>query len=182
MKKITKEALIYIIVAVTIWAIVAIVSPSKGVLVGKVAYNAFTKAIEIIIAVLIIIGLIQVWIPTQTLSKFLGKESGWKGLILASTIPLFIGGSAFVIFPLLKTILDKGASIAFVMAFITAWAGKAPLLPLETEFLGWKFALLRFSLIIPFAILIGLISRLLLEKPKSSNTGGKGTFNAEERR
>lgn len=176
MKKIIKEASIYIIIAVTIWAIVAIVSPSKGVLVGKVAYDTFTKAIEIIIAVLIIIGFIQVWIPTQTLSKFLGKEAGWRGLILASTVPLFIGGSAFVIFPLLKALLDKGASIAFVIVFITAWSGKAPLLPLEIEFLGWKFALLRFALIVPFAILMGLISRVLLEKPKSSDTGGKGAL------
>jgi len=164
MKKMVRDALIYVLVTGAIWGIISIVSPAKGLLVGEVAYGAFTKAVEIIIAVFIIIGLIQVWVGPQTLSKLLGKEAGWKGLALASTVPIFIGGSLFTIFPLLKTLRDKGASIACVMAFITAWAGKAPLLPLEIEFLGWKFAVLRISLIIPFAVVMGLLSQFVLEK------------------
>jgi uncharacterized membrane protein YraQ (UPF0718 family) len=151
MKEMVRDALLYLLVTGAIWGIISIASPAKGLLVGEVAYSAFNKAIEIIIAVFIIIGLIQVWVGPQTLSKLLGKEAGWKGLALASTVPIFIGGSLFTIFPLLKTLRDKGASIACVMAFIAAWSGKAPLLPLEIEFLGWKFAVLRISLIIPFA-------------------------------
>ncbi len=164
MKKLLRDALLYIIVTLVIWGIVAIVSPAKRLLVGEVAYNAFMKAIEIIIAVFIIIGLIQVWVGPQTLSRLLGKEAGWKGLALASTVPLFIGGSLFTVFPLLKTLRDKGASIACVMAFIAAWGGKVPLLPLEIEFLSWKFAVLRICLVIPFAIIIGLMSQFILDK------------------
>jgi uncharacterized membrane protein YraQ (UPF0718 family) len=164
MKKMVRDALIYIIATLAIWGIVSIISPAKGLLVGDVAYGAFLKAIEIIIAVFIIIGLIQVWVGPQTLSKLLGKEAGWKGLAFASTVPLFIGGSLFTIFPLLKTLRDKGASIACVTAFITAWSGKAPLLPLEIEFLGWKFAVLRICLTIPFAIVMGLLSQFVLER------------------
>jgi len=159
-----KEALIYVVIALLIWGVVSIFSPSKGLVVGTVTYDGFAKAIKIIIAVFIIIGLIQVWVSPQTLSKILGKEAGWKGLLLASTIPIFIGGSLFTIFPLLKTLREKGASIASVMAFITAWGGKAPLLPLEIAFLGWKFAILRISFIIPFAIVMGLLSEFILEK------------------
>jgi uncharacterized membrane protein YraQ (UPF0718 family) len=163
-KGIVRDALIYLLVTGAIWGIISIASPAKGLLVGEVAYGAFLKAIEIIIAVFIIIGLIQVWVGPQTLSKLLGKEAGWKGLAFASTVPIFIGGSLFTIFPLLKMLRDKGASIACVMAFIAAWGGKAPLLPLEIEFLGWKFAILRISLIIPFAIVMGLVSQFVLER------------------
>jgi uncharacterized membrane protein YraQ (UPF0718 family) len=164
MKKLVRDALIYIAVTLVIWGIVTLVSPAKGLLVGEVARGAFMKAIEIIIAVFIIIGLIQVWVGPQTLSRLLGKEAGWKGLALASTVPIFMGGSLFTIFPLLKTLRDKGTSIACVMAFVTAWGGKAPLLPLETEFLGWRFAVLRIGLIIPFAVVMGLSSQSILEK------------------
>ena len=181
MKKLVRDALIYIIVTLVIWGIVSLISPAKGLLVGEVAYGAFLKAIEIIIAVFIIIGLIQVWVGPQTLSKLLGKEAGWKGLALASTLPIFIGGSLFTIFPLLKTLRDKGASIACVMAFIAAWAGKAPLLPLEIEFLGWQFAVLRICLIIPFAIVMGLLSQFILDKlqqrPKDDTKLGLSKFN-----
>lgn len=42
-------------------------------------------------------------------------------------------------------------------SFITAWGGKVPLLPLETKFLGWPFALLRLSLVVLFAFLMGVL-------------------------
>ncbi|MGQ9616480.1 MAG: permease [Spirochaetota bacterium] len=169
MKKLIKDALIYIVITLIIWAVLIIISPAKGLLVGEVAYGAFLKAINIIVAVFIIIGLIQVWVGPQTLSQLLGKEAGWKGLAIASTVPIFIGGSLFTIFPLLKILRDKGASIACVVAFVTAWAGKAPLLPLEIEFLGWRFAILRICLIIPFAITMGLLSQFVLEKCKKAS-------------
>lgn len=169
MKKLIKDALIYIVITLIIWAVLIIISPAKGLLVGKVAYGTFLKAINIIIAVFIIIGLIQVWVSPQTLSRLLGKEAGWKGLAIASTVPIFIGGSLFTIFPLLKTLYDKGASIACVVAFVTAWAGKAPLLPLEIEFLGWRFAVLRICLIIPLAVIIGVSSQFILEKCKEAS-------------
>ncbi|MBW1698610.1 MAG: permease [Deltaproteobacteria bacterium] len=164
MKKILKDALKYVLVAAAVWGIIGMVSPAKCMLVGEVAYGAFTKAIDIIIAVFLMIGLIQVWVSPQKLSNLLGKEAGWKALAFASTVPLFIGSSLFTIFPLLKTLRDKGASIAAVTAFIAAWGGKAPLLPLEIEFLGWKFAVLRICLIVPFAVCIGLLSQWILEK------------------
>ena len=163
-KKLAKDALLYVIITLVIWGIASIISIDKGLLVGEVAYGAFVKAIEIIIAVFIIIGLIQAWVSSQKLSKILGKEAGWKGLALASTIPIFIGGSLFTIFPLMKMLREKGASVATVLAFIAAWGGKAPLLPLEVEFLGAKFAILRLLLIIPFAIFMGIMGELILEK------------------
>lgn len=164
MKKIVKDALTYTIITLFIWGIISIITPSRGLLVGGVAYHVFAKAIKIIIAVFFIIGLIQAWVTPQTLSKILGKESGWKGLALASTIPIFIGGSLFTIFPLMKTLREKGASTAAILAFIAAWGGKAPLLPLEIEFLGIRFAILRIFLIVPFAVAIGLTGEFILEK------------------
>lgn len=164
MKSLIKEALIYILLGLVIWGIISIVLPGKGLLIGRVAYDAFAKAIKIIIAVFFIIGLIQVWLSPQTLSRVLGKEAGWKRFILASVVPIFIGGSLFTIFPLLKTLREKGASVAAILAFITAWGGKAPLLPLEIHFLGWRFAVARISLIIPFAIVMGWLGEFIIEK------------------
>jgi len=159
-----KDALVYIIVTLVIWGIMVIISPAKGLIVGEIALDTWIKSIKIIIGVLLIVGWIQVWVGPQTMSRFLGKRAGWKGLALASTVPIFMGGSLFIIFPLLKTLRDKGASIACIMAFITAWGGKAPLLPLEIEFLGWKFAVLRLFLVFPFAAGMGLLSQFILDK------------------
>jgi len=172
--KITRDAITYLIIAFFIWGIASMLSLSKGFLIGEVVYSTFVNIIEIIIAVFVIIGLIQVWISPQKLSKILGKEAGWKGLAFASTIPLFIGGSLFTIFPLMKMLREKGASNAVVLAFVSAWCGKVPLLPLEVEFLGVRFAILRILLIIPFAIAIGIVGELILERWRAVKYDGGG--------
>ncbi len=163
MKKIYREALTYILIGLFIWLIISIFSPSKGFEVGKVAYNTFVQSVKIIIAVFFFIGLLQVWLSSETLAKIMGKEAGWLKYLIASTIPIFIGGSLFSIFPLLSVLLEKGASYGAVLAFITAWSGKAPLIPLEIHFLGLHFTILRTVFVIPMALIVGILGELILE-------------------
>ena len=80
-----------------------------------------------------------------------------------------MGGSLFTIFPLLKTLREKGARVGALASFITASGGKAPLLPLETKFLGWPFALLRLSLVVLFAFIMGILMDRVVEKPVEAN-------------
>lgn len=163
MKKIYREALTYILIGLFIWLMISIFSPSKGFEVGKVAYNTFVQSVKIIIAVFFFIGLLQVWLSSETLAKIMGKEAGWLKYVIASTIPIFIGGSLFSIFPLLSVLLEKGASYGAVLAFITAWSGKAPLIPLEIHFLGLHFTILRTVFVIPMALIVGILGELILE-------------------
>ncbi len=163
MKKIYKEALTYILIGIGLWLIVFVFSSSKGIEVGKVAYNAFEQSIKIIIAVFFFIGLLQVWLSSETLSRIMGKEAGWKKYLIGSVIPIFIGGSLFSIFPLLSALLEKGASYGAVLAFITAWSGKAPLIPLEIHFLGLRFTIWRTLLIVPMALVIGIAGECVIE-------------------
>lgn len=163
MKKILKEAVIYLVIAAVIVLAVALFIPAKTENVLSVAWNALLGAIKIMISVFIFIGLLQVWVSTEKLSALLGKEAGWKRFVLSSIIPIFIGGSLFTIFPMLKTLKDKGASYAAIFAFITAWSGKGPLIPLEIHFLGLKFSILRILIIIPFAVIMGLLGEFIME-------------------
>jgi uncharacterized membrane protein YraQ (UPF0718 family) len=164
MKKLIKEAIIYILLGLIIWGIVALFSFGKSLSVAKVAYKAFAGAFWIIISVFIFIGLIQAWVTPEQLSKYLGKTAGWKRFAFASTVPIFLGGSLFTIFPLTKSLKEKGASNSAILTFITAWSGKAPLIPLEANFLGWKFTILRTLLIIPTAIVMGFLGETILDK------------------
>lgn len=167
MKSSIKTAAIYIALGGTSWGLIAILAPARGAIVGEVVKSTFSQTIEIIAAVFIFIGLLQVWVPPATIAKLLGKGSGWKGLALASTVPIAIGGSLFTILPLVQTLIEKGARLAVAGAFITAWAGKLPLLPLEIQFLGWRFALVRLGLLIPSAIIIGLALEKIVEIRKA---------------
>jgi uncharacterized membrane protein YraQ (UPF0718 family) len=139
-------------------------SATKGMIVAKSVYLTFFEVLDIIIAVSIFIGLFQIWVKPATIVKWLGKGSGVKGFAFVCTFPIFMGGSLFTIFPLLKALREKGARTGAIASFITAWGGKAPLLPLETKFLGWPFALVRLSFIILFAFVMGILMDWVGEK------------------
>lgn len=152
-----------------IWALVAISSPARGGIVGQVVGRTFAQTIEIIAAVFVLIGLLQAWVPPKAVARLFGREGGWKGILLASTMPIMIGGSLFTILPLMQALREKGARVAVIGAFITAWGGKLPLLPLEIHFLGWPFAALRLGFIVPTAVCLGLALEAIVERKVKGN-------------
>jgi uncharacterized membrane protein YraQ (UPF0718 family) len=164
MKKLIKEAITYILIGLIIWGIVFLISQSKGLEIGKIVYNTFAQTIEIILSVAIFIGLITAWLTPEQIAKFFGKEAGWKRFLIASSIPMFLGGSLFTIFPLLGTLIDNGISYGVAISFITAWSAKIPMIPLEIHFLGINFTIIRTLLVIPMAFILGYISEIILEK------------------
>ena len=164
MNKVLKDALIYIGIALLIWGLVALYSLPKAVTIGNITYNTFIKISKIMTGIFLIIGLIKVWVKPEQISKFMGEDAGWKGLVILAIFPIFLGGSLFTMFPLMKTLREKGASIAAILTFLTAWGGKAPLLPLEIEFLGIKFAIMRILLIIPLSLTIGILGEFIIKK------------------
>ena len=143
MKKLLKnDAFQFLSLSVVITLFIYALDVSKGMIIAKTVYLTFFEVLDIIIAVSIFIGLFQVWVKPATIVKLLGKGSGLKGFILVCTFPILMGGSLFTVFPLLKTLKDKGARTGAIASFITAWGGKVFLLFFETKFLGWRFALL----------------------------------------
>jgi uncharacterized membrane protein YraQ (UPF0718 family) len=166
MKKLLKnDAFQFLSLSVVITLFIYALDVSKGMIIAKTVYLTFFEVLDIIIAVSIFIGLFQIWVKPATIVKLLGKGSGLKGFILVCTFPILMGGSLFTVFPLLKTLKDKGARTGAIASFITAWGGKAPLLPLETKFLGWPFALVRLGFIIIFAFIMGILMDWVGEKP-----------------
>jgi uncharacterized membrane protein YraQ (UPF0718 family) len=166
MKKLLKnDAFQYLSLSALVILVVYALNAAKGVIVARTVYITFYEVLDIVVAVSIFIGLFQVWVKPPTIVKWLGKGSGLKGFILVCTFPILMGGSLFTVFPLLKTLKDKGARTGAIASFITAWGGKAPLLPLETKFLGWPFALVRISFVILFAFVMGILMDWVGEKP-----------------
>jgi len=166
MKKLLKNDVFqFLSLSVVITLFVYGLNAEKGAIVARTVYNTFIEVLDIVVAVSIFIVLFQVWVKPPTIVKWLGKGSGLKGFILVCTFPILMGGSLFTVFPLMKTLREKGARQGAIASFITAWGGKAPLLPLETKFLGWPFALVRLGFVIIFAFIMGILMDWIGERP-----------------
>ena len=163
-KKILQGILVYALLSSVAWFIAYVVSPEKGLMVFNIASGSFSKTIKIILGVFMIVAFIQVYIKPEHMKKIFGKEAGVRGILLASIIPIVLGGSLITVLPLLKTLKDKGASYGVLFAFITSWSGKAPLIPLEIEYLGLNFAIIRIISVIVIALIFGFIGDCLMEK------------------
>ena len=73
-------------------------------------------------AIVILIGLFAVFVPKQMVADYLGHASGLKGFLLAALLGSLPTGPLYVAFPLAAAMLKKGARIATIIVFLTAWA------------------------------------------------------------
>jgi len=167
-RSLVKSAVVYVALGLAVWMGALIPAPHAGMEIAGIVYKTFAGVLAIIAAVFVLIGLIQVWLTPEQVSKVLGHEAGWKGLVLSAILPMILGGSLFVIFPLLKTLREKGARTSSVVAFLFAWSAKAPLIPLEIKFLGLPFAALRLAMIPVLAIVGGLMAEWFIDGPNRS--------------
>ncbi|WP_298039073.1 hypothetical protein [uncultured Desulfuromonas sp.] len=135
----------------------------------QVGMGTFWSVSLIIVAVMGLVGLVQVWVSRDLVGRLLGKEGGLRALLLAAVCGSVLVGPPFLIFPLLAGIRAQGARWAVVGTVLAVYAVKPPMIPLEMEFLGLRFSLLRTLFTVLLAIPIGLAVEAVMEWPR-----GKG--------
>ena len=116
-----------------------------------------------ILAILFLIGLIMTFVPQDTVRLFMGESNLLISTIIFALIGCITLIPAFVAFPLAGSLLDAGANLVPVVAFLTTLTMVGIVtFPLEKREFGIKFTLLRNSLSFVFAILIALTMGVIL--------------------
>ncbi len=128
----------------------------------KSAGNMLIQIIPLLVFAFILAGMIQVLIPSEMISKWVGAESGFRGLLVGTAIGGFTPGGPYVSLPIAAGLLRAGASIGTMVAFVTAWSLWAvSRLPMEVGLMGWKFTLIRVACTFFFPPIAGLIANRL---------------------
>ena len=139
--------------------------PAQAAPVIRNTWDYLVEMVVILIPVAVLMGLFEVWVPKQLIGKYLGRESGWKGILLALLFGSAPTGPLYVAFPIAAMLLKKGASPLNVIILLDAWAAiKIPQLLVETKFLGPSFMLVRLALTVPSAILMGWLIQKGIER------------------
>ncbi len=142
-------------------------APHKALSALQAGMNLFISVTILIAAVFALVGLIQVWIGRDMIAAVLGPEGGVKGLLIAVGCGAILIGPAYVIFPLLMSLRRLGARWAVVAIVLAAYALKPQMLPIEAEFLGLPFALVRGGLTLLLAIPLGLAVEWFMPEEES---------------
>ena len=119
--------------------------------IAKLAFEnslfQFKSMLLIIPPVFILLGLLDVWVERETMIKYLGEDSGLKGIAIAFFMGSCAAGPLYGAFPMVAVLLKKGAKFSNVLIFLGAWSTtKIPMFIFETSALGYKFSFLRLFL------------------------------------
>ena len=147
------------VIAIVLLIIVYQRGGGEHILGLKLAGNLLLQIIPILIFAFIIAGMIQVLVPTEMISRWVGAESGFRGILIGTAIGGFMPGGPYVSLPIAAGLLRAGAGIGTMVALITAWSLLAVArLPIEIGLIGWKFTLIRLACVFFFPPIAGLIA------------------------
>ncbi|MCP1675959.1 uncharacterized membrane protein YraQ (UPF0718 family) [Natronocella acetinitrilica] len=107
---------------------------------------------------------VQALVPPSIARRWIGQDSGLRGLLLATLAGAVTPGGPFAAFPLVVGLYRAGASLAVCVTYVTAWGaiGLQRVLVWEIAFFGIEFTLIRVLVSLPLPIIAGLITASLL--------------------
>lgn len=157
MKELLKRYRFFIITIITILVLI-IVNRNVGIKALNVVGFSFKEMFLVIPPIFILLGLLDVWVPRETMIKFMGENSGIKGIILSFILGSAAAGPLYGAFPIAAVFMKKGVKFSNILIFIGAWSTtKIPMFLFEMSALGSKFAVTRLLVDIPGIITIAYI-------------------------
>ena len=156
--------LIPTIVMALIAVILVVIGYSKGegqhVTGLKSALKMTIDILPLLIFAFIVAGMIKVLLPQELMSRWVGKESGFRGILIGTVAGGLMPGGPYVSLPLAAGMLRAGAGLGTMVAFLTAWSLWAvSRMPMELGILGWKFTLVRLACTFFFPPIAGLLAQ-----------------------
>jgi uncharacterized membrane protein YraQ (UPF0718 family) len=106
---------------------------------------------------------IALLLPREMVNRWVGAESGFTGLLIATIAGAILPGGPFTIYPIAATLAVLGADIGAICALIVSWSllGYSRALIWELPFFGIEFVGWRVLLAVPLPFIAGLIARPL---------------------
>ena len=131
------------------------------------ALNMTVQILPLLIFSFIVAGMVQVLVSPESLSKWIGMESGMRGILIGTVAGSLVHGGPYVSLPFAAGLIRSGASVGTMVAFLTGWSLWAvSRLPMEVGILGWKFTLIRIASTFFFPPIAGLIAQTLFTGAK----------------
>ncbi len=145
--------------------IIFIINRNTGLEALRITGNNIFTVLLVLPPTLILIGLLDVWIPRETMILHMGEESGWKGFLLAFLLGSVAAGPLFVAFPIAAVLAKKGVRLACILFFMGTWvSAKLPLVMFEASNMGWLFTMLHLGTSLPLYLLGSFIIEKIVNK------------------
>ncbi len=127
----------------------------------KSALNMIVQILPLLVFAFIVAGMVQVLLPRELLARWVGAESGIRGILIGTVAGGLSPGGPYVNLPIAAGLIRSGASVGTMVAFLTGWSLWAvSRLPMEVGILGWKFTAIRLASTFFFPPIAGLLAQM----------------------
>jgi uncharacterized membrane protein YraQ (UPF0718 family) len=151
-----------------IMALIAVLLIVIGAIRGQNEHiEGLSKGLQMTITILpmlicafIIAGMVQVFVPQEIISGWVGRESGIRGILIGTVAGAFTPGGPYTSLPIAAGLLRSGAGMGTMVAFLTGWSLWAfQRLAMDVGIMGWKFTIIRFASTFFFPPIAGIIAQ-----------------------
>lgn len=123
----------------------------------KKGLSSFENIMPQFFTIIIVIGILLSIIDTDTISKIIGGNSGFLGVLLASIAGSITLMPTFVAFSMSNSLLQSGAGYAQVAALVSTLTMVGVMtFSLEAKYIGKKVAILRNVLAFLFSFIVAI--------------------------
>lgn len=124
----------------------------------KKAWKSFENILPEFLTVIIFIGVLLAILNPQAISKIIGNNSGWFGVIIAAVVGSITLIPGFVAFPTAAMLLQNGAGYTQIGAFLsTLMMVGVVTMPVESKYFGKRLTILRNLFAFIFSFLVAYI-------------------------
>jgi uncharacterized membrane protein YraQ (UPF0718 family) len=101
----------------------------------------------------------------ELVARWVGSESGFSGLLIATVVGAVLPGGPVTIYPVASAFVAIGADVGATIAFVTSWTliGYSRALVWELPFFGSDFVIWRIIISLPLPLIAGLLGRFLAQ-------------------
>jgi uncharacterized membrane protein YraQ (UPF0718 family) len=119
-----------------------------------------------LVPALLLAGMLQVLVPQETVSRYLGREGGFRSILIASVAGVVTPGGPMVTVPFLVALANSGAAVAPLVAYMTSWSlfGMQRIIAWEAPLMGWQFVIVRVVPSLAFPIIAGWLVQVFYKE------------------
>jgi len=158
--------LVLVVIATIVLVIAYLRKPDLPLLGLQTAGRTLWRNLPLLLLGFLIAGVVQVLIPTELITNWIGNQAGVKGILIASVVGGLVPGAPYAAFPVVGALYKSGASLGAVVSFVSAWSlWSVSRLPVEMALIDPKAALIRYGITFIVPPIAGLgahvISRII---------------------
>ena len=151
----------YYLYAVTGLAVLIslVANREKTLRAAKIAFIKFVNILPAFLTMLILVSVVLFLVPDKAISKYLGNNNKFVGIIFVSFFGSITLMPGFIAFPLCGILLKKGVPYMVLSAFTTTLMMVGVLTyPIEKEYFGVKATIMRNVISFFIALIVAIMT------------------------